>query len=116
MSDKAAWCKQEMDSELERYHKSCAALELNVGEGRSKFGALQKELTRQRSQTQDAHQAIRCISSFSCPPHPLPPSPLLPFLIVLLLPPLHLMSQHSLPCGKASSFPGVLQLLLLAMP
>ncbi len=48
-----------MDSELERYHKSCAALELNVGEGRLKQGGLHKELARQRAQTQDAHQAIR---------------------------------------------------------
>lgn len=60
-------CLQEMDSELERYHKSCTALELNVGEGRSKSGALQKELTRQRSQIQDAHQAIRYLSSSSLP-------------------------------------------------
>lgn len=52
-----------MDSELERYHKSCAALELSVGEGRSKHAALQKELTRQHAQTQDAHQAIRYTSS-----------------------------------------------------
>ena len=50
---------QEMDSELERYHKSCAALELSVGEGRLKQGGLHKELSRQRSQTQDAQQAIR---------------------------------------------------------
>lgn len=56
---------QEMDSELERYHKSCAALELSVGEGRSKHAALQKELTRQHAQTQDAHQAIRYTSSSS---------------------------------------------------
>ena len=48
-----------MDSELERYHKSCAALELNVGEGRSKHAALQKELARQRAQTQEAQQSIR---------------------------------------------------------
>ncbi len=50
---------QEMDSELERYHKSCAALELNIGEGSLKQAGLHKELSRQRSQTQDAHQAIR---------------------------------------------------------
>ena len=48
-----------MDSELERYHKSCAALELNVGEGRLKQGGLHQELARQRTQTQDAHQVIR---------------------------------------------------------
>ncbi|DBA68566.1 TPA: hypothetical protein ACH3X2_013579 [Trebouxia sp. C0005] len=50
---------KEMDSELERYHKSCAALELNVGEGSLKQAGLHKELARQRAQTQDAHQAIR---------------------------------------------------------
>ena len=52
-----------MDSELERYHKSCAALELSVGEGSSKHAALQKELARQHAQTKDAHQAIRYTSS-----------------------------------------------------
>ena len=52
---------QEMDSELERYHKSCAALELNIGEGSLKQAGLHKELARQRSQTQDAHQAIRYV-------------------------------------------------------
>ena len=50
-----------MDSELERYHKSCAALELNIGEGSLKQAGLHKELARQRAQTQDAHQAIRYV-------------------------------------------------------
>jgi len=58
---------QEMDSELERYHKSCAALELNVGEGSLKQAGLHKELARQRSQTQDAHQAIRYVGGPSPP-------------------------------------------------
>ena len=62
-----------MDSELERYHKSCAALELNVGEGSLKQAGLHKELSRQRAQTQDAHQAIK----YSIP--------LLPAAAVLLL-------------------------------
>lgn len=52
--------KQEMDAELERYHKSCAALDLNASEGRLKQNALHKELARQRTQTQSAQQAIRC--------------------------------------------------------
>ena len=50
---------QEMDAELERYHKNCAALDLGVSEGKLKQGALHKELARQRSQTQSAEQAIR---------------------------------------------------------
>lgn len=50
---------QEMDAELERYHKSCAALDLNASEGRLKHNALHKEVARQRTQTQSAQQAIR---------------------------------------------------------
>lgn len=58
---------QEMDAELERYHKSCAALDLGVSEGKLKQSALHKELARQRSQTQSAEQAIRSDSgSGSC--------------------------------------------------
>ena len=57
-----------MDLELERYHKSCTALERSVGEGTSKHSALQKELARQHAQTQDAHQAIRYTPSSSSQP------------------------------------------------
>lgn len=50
---------QEMDSELERYHKNNATLDLTIGDYKLKQNGLQKELGRARSATNDAEQSIR---------------------------------------------------------
>lgn len=50
---------QEMDSELERYHKNNATLDLTIGDYKLKQNGLQKELARERHATNDCEQSIR---------------------------------------------------------
>lgn len=50
---------QEMDGELERYHKNNSTLDLTIGDYKLKQNGLQHELLRQRTAVQDAQMTIK---------------------------------------------------------
>ena len=57
MTSLANSCLQEMESELERFHKQNTQLELNIAEQKQKLRATEKELHLER-------QRVRLCSSF----------------------------------------------------